>query len=68
MRVVEVWGGVWFLPGTAPAVWRATFPPTVQQALFTSDNRQGNLSISDLEVAGTLAHKRVLTQVAPDVV
>jgi hypothetical protein len=57
-------GGVWFHPGTGPVVWRAAFPPEVQRALITSDNRNGTVSISDLELAGTIAHKHLLAQLA----
>lgn len=57
-------GGVWFLP-QGPVVWRCAFPPVIQRALATSDNRLGTLSISDLELAGTLAHKHALTQLDP---
>lgn len=60
-------GGIWFLSGTAPTVWRAALiPPTIQHTLVTSNNCHCNLSSSDLELAGTLAHKQVLTQVASD--
>ena len=60
-------GGVWFRQHMAPIVWRATFPTGIQHSLITCTNRHGSLSISDLELAGTVAHKHVLTQVAPDV-
>ena len=56
-------GGVWFQPGHAPLVWRAAFPLPVQRDLVTSDNPHGSISISDLELAGTLSHKHILTQV-----
>ena len=52
-------GGVWFV-GTAAYVWRAPFPLSIQRELVTSHNRAGALSISDLELAGTIAHKAVL--------
>lgn len=58
-------GGVWFLPHQGPVVWRAAFPPAIQRALATSANRLGTLSISDLELAGTLAHKHALVQLDP---
>lgn len=58
-------GGVWFRPDAPPLVWRAPFPLTVQHSLVTSNNRQGALSISDLELAGTLAHKHALVQATP---
>lgn len=60
-------GGIWFVPGAAPIVWRAPFPIAIQRMLVTSANRGGSLSISDLELAGTLAHKHVLTQAVPTV-
>ncbi|KAI2499906.1 hypothetical protein MHU86_14576 [Fragilaria crotonensis] len=56
-------GGVWFDaidPTAAPVLWRLRFPPHVVAALITSDNPHGSLSISDLELAGVIAHKEVL--------
>ena len=50
-------------------VWRTLFPTAIQQALVTSDHRDGTISISDLELAGTIAHKdNVLVHTVPDVV
>jgi hypothetical protein len=60
-------GGVWFVPGLAPIVWRSEFSLAIQRALVTSNNRSGAISISDLELAGTIAHKQVLIQAVPDV-
>jgi hypothetical protein len=57
-------GCVWFLPNGTHIVWRSSFPAAIHDALITDSNPQGTLSISDLELAGTLAHKHVLTQVA----
>ena len=55
--------GVWFLPSTPPIVcWRCPFPLNLQRELVTSRNRPGTVSISDLELAGTVAHKHILTQ------
>jgi hypothetical protein len=57
-------GGVW-LPvdgHTAPIVWRERFEPRISRALVTLDNPSGTLSISDLELAGMIAHKDVLAQ------
>ena len=48
-------------------MWRAAFPIALQTELVTSANRNGAISISDLELAGTLAHKHILVQVIPDV-
>jgi hypothetical protein len=56
-------GGVWFDvldPSTAPIVWRAPFLTDVQGALVTAAHPCGTISISDLEFAGTIAHKEVL--------
>ena len=56
-------GGVWFdvlHPDAAPIVWRAPFSPDIQRDLVTADHRAGTISISDLELAGTIAHKDVL--------
>ena len=58
-------GGVWFdavAPVNAPIVWRQLFPATVRTALITASSRAGSLSISDLELAATIAHKDILTQ------
>jgi hypothetical protein len=60
-------GGVWFLPSAPPIVWRSPFPLAIQRALVTSTNRSGAISISDLELAGTLAHKQILVQELPDI-
>lgn len=60
-------GGVWFLPSLPPLLWRSRFPLATQRALVTSDNRAGTISISDLELAGTLAHKHILAQTVPDI-
>ena len=56
-------GGVWFDaldPHAPPIVWRSRFSPGVSAALITSDNRHGSISISDLELAGMIAHKDIL--------
>ena len=60
-------GGVWFTHDLPPIVWRAPFPPAIQAQLTTSENRTGSLSISDLELAGTLAHKHVLAIALPSI-
>jgi hypothetical protein len=62
-------GGVWFHTSPAiahtPLVWRQPFARAVQRALITSDNPQGTLSISDLELMALIAHKDVLAQHHP---
>ena len=59
-------GGVWFRPGYNPIVWHVPFPAPVQRCLVTSANRGGTISISDLELAGTLAHKHILVKASGD--
>ena len=59
----EGMGGVWFdaLDVDAPPIlWRTRFPATIRSTLVTSECREGSLSISDLELAATIAHKAVL--------
>ena len=56
-------GGVWFDvldPTSSPIVWRSRFPPAISDSLVTSDNRNGTITISDLELAGMIAHKDIL--------
>ena len=47
-------------PHAAPIVWRQRFAPAIAVSLATSENRTGTISISDLELAGVLAHNDVL--------
>ena len=60
-------GGVWFTPTLPPIVWRSPFPDAIQSQLVTADNRTGSVSISDLELAGTIAHKHVLAHALPSI-
>ena len=58
-------GGVWFdllNPDAAPILWRSPFPAEVQQALITAAHPHGTISISDLELVGTIAHKDILAR------
>jgi hypothetical protein len=58
-------GGVWFdalSPPQPPLVWRHPFVPGIPAALVTSDNPRGTISISDLELLATIAHKDVIAQ------
>jgi hypothetical protein len=57
-------GGVWFIDGAPPLLWRAPFPPHhVQARLVLSDsNPHGDLSNTDLELAGVVAHQDILAQ------
>jgi hypothetical protein len=52
-------GGVWFDaldPDAPPVVWRQPFPHDIQRDLVTADHCNGTISISDLELAGIIAH------------
>ena len=55
-------GGVWFggINQLSPIVWFWEWPPEVQNTLVTSSNRNGLLTISDLELMGILLHWLVL--------
>ncbi len=58
-------GGVWFDtldPTTASIVWRERFPSFVVHIFVTPDNPKETVCISDLELAGMIAHKDVLAQ------
>ncbi len=60
-------GGVWFapcawLPTSPPLLWCTPFPVSIQRRLVTADNPTGDLTNSDLELAGIIAHKDVLVQ------
>ena len=73
-------GGVWFnmpeqlplavqphradrLP--APLLWRAPFPPAVQDLLVSHSNPNGTVTNSDLELAGSIGHDAVLSSAVP---
>jgi hypothetical protein len=55
-------GGIWFVDGSAPLLWRAPFPLHIQQRLVTDDNPGGDPSISDFKLAGVVAHQDILAQ------
>ena len=60
-------GGIWLSnePHSPPLVWRCPFAPRLSKALVTADNPKGVITISDLlELAGMIANKDVLAQVA----
>ena len=76
----EGMGGVWFnMPDplplsiqprkadqlSAPVLWRARFPPSVQEQLVSTDNPTGSITNSDLELAGTVGHDSVLAATVP---
>lgn len=59
-------GGVW-LPATTnsnvtPILWRAPFPQHIQDRLVSWTNPQGDITNSDLELAGLVAHQDILAQ------
>ena len=73
-------GGVWFPPGPAvplsihphkknslqePCLWRAPFLEEIQQAIVSSSNLLGDISNSDLELCGTIAHDNILASTVP---
>ena len=61
-------GGIHFIPGPSgaitPILWRAPFPQWVQRRLVSFDNPSGDITNSDLELAGSVAHNDVLAQFA----
>ena len=73
-------GGVWFnmpvrLPLSIqpqpadrlqrPTLWRARFPPAVQEQLVSFENPTGSITNSDLELSGTIGHDAVLAHEVP---
>jgi len=73
-------GGVWFPPGPAvplsihphkknslqdPCLWRAPFPKFIQDAIVSSSNPDGDVTNSDLELCGTVAHDDILASEVP---
>ena len=62
-------GGVHFIPdaesgGVVPILWRHPFPCWVQDRLVSFDNPSGDITNSDLELAGSIAHNDILAQAA----
>jgi hypothetical protein len=55
-------GGVVFAQDLAPLLWRAPFPDHIQQRLVSSNNRDGDLTNSDLELAGVVAQQDIAAQ------
>ena len=58
-------GGVCFNlrnPAAAPVLWRAPFPPDIQARVVSFDNPSGDITNSDLELAGVIAQNDVITQ------
>jgi hypothetical protein len=46
-------------------MWRVEFPAHIQSSLITAECPRGTLLISDLELAGIIAHNDVLAQAGP---
>jgi hypothetical protein len=60
-------GGVW-ISGTKdiiPIVWRIPFPPDVEKRLVSTNNPNGDITNSNLEMAGVLFQWLILEQAAP---
>jgi hypothetical protein len=59
-------GGVHFVPldsgDVIPLVWRAPFPRNIQRRLVSFANPNGDITNSDLELAGNLTHFDVLSE------
>jgi hypothetical protein len=60
-------GGGWmsgkkFLP---PTVWQLEFPPDIQSRVVSFSNPTGDITNSDLKMAGLLAEFIVLEHIAP---
>lgn len=60
-------GGVWMSGNKSlpPTVWRLEFPPEIQARVVMFSNPQGNITNSDLEMAGLLGQFLVLEHIAP---
>jgi hypothetical protein len=61
-------GGVW-ISGTndlPPTVWRVQWPSDIQQQLVTDKNRDGTITVNDLEMAGLLLQTLVLEHLVED--
>ena len=60
-------GGVHFVPTSnkiIPLLWRQPFPPWVRDRLSSFKNLNGDITNSDLELAGSIAQNDVLAQAA----
>jgi hypothetical protein len=61
-------GGVWIsgknhLP---PTVWRVEWPEDIQKKLVTRENKEGTITVNDLEMAGVLLQTLVLEHLVED--
>ena len=61
-------GGVHFVPdehgNIVPLLWRQPFPPWVRDRLVSFKNPDGDITNSDLELAGSIAQHDILAQAA----
>ena len=55
-------GGVWFTVDGDPLVWREKFPDDIVNRLVSSSNPTGDLTNSDFELTGVVAHQDILAQ------
>ena len=55
-------GGVIFVEGEAPMLWRVPFPKDIQDQIVSTDNPTGKITNSDLEQAGVLAQHDIICQ------
>lgn len=58
-------GGVHFVPtatGLQPVLWRSPFPTSTQKDVASFANPKGQVTNSNFELAGTLAHQDALAQ------
>jgi hypothetical protein len=65
MHVPMAWGGLWLSTDlhqapVQPTIWRAPFPAHIRNQLVSSVNPTGDVSNSDLELAGYLLGHTVL--------
>jgi hypothetical protein len=55
-------GGVWFTGDNRALLWQQPFSKEIQKRLVSFKNPLGDLTNSDLELAGTIMHQHVLGQ------
>ena len=55
-------GSVWFMVHHRPLVWCQPFPPDIVLHLVSDSNPTGNLTNSDFETTGVVAHQDILAQ------
>jgi hypothetical protein len=55
-------GGVWFTHEGKALLWRQPFDDDIQNRLVSYKNPRGDITNSDLELAGTVIHQHILGQ------